>query len=60
MAHIANGRDTGNCISLIRVNITNSSQSNMLILQESCTDQTTSFVIYALVDIVTMNVVLNG
>ncbi|KAF9672621.1 hypothetical protein SADUNF_Sadunf11G0061600 [Salix dunnii] len=60
MAHIANGRDTGNGISLIRVNITNSSQSNMLILQESYTDQTTSFVIYALVDIVTMNVVLNG
>lgn len=60
MAHIANGRDTRNCISLIRVNITNSSQSNILILQESCTDQTTSFVIYALVDIVTMNVVLNG
>jgi homeobox-leucine zipper protein len=32
----------------------------MLILQESCTDQTASFVIYAPVDIVAMNVVLNG
>ncbi|PQQ10948.1 putative homeobox protein [Prunus yedoensis var. nudiflora] len=32
----------------------------MLILQESCTDQTASFVIYAPVDIVSMNVVLNG
>ncbi|KAJ6956274.1 homeobox-leucine zipper protein HDG2-like isoform X2 [Populus alba x Populus x berolinensis] len=60
MAHIANGRDTGNCVSLIRVNSANSSQSNMLILQESCTDQTASFVIYAPVDIVAMNVVLNG
>ncbi|XP_011011489.1 PREDICTED: homeobox-leucine zipper protein HDG2-like isoform X2 [Populus euphratica] len=60
MAHIANGRDTGNSVSLIRVNSANSSQSNMLILQESCTDQTASFVIYAPVDIVAMNVVLNG
>lgn len=32
----------------------------MLILQESCTDTTGSFVIYAPVDIVAMNVVLNG
>ncbi|GAU31925.1 hypothetical protein TSUD_271100 [Trifolium subterraneum] len=54
MAHIANGRDTGNCVSLLRVN------SNMLILQESLTDSTGSFVIYAPVDIVAMNVVLNG
>ncbi|PQQ17912.1 hypothetical protein Pyn_34000 [Prunus yedoensis var. nudiflora] len=38
----------------------NSSHSNILILQESCTDQTASFVIYAPVDIVAMNVVLNG
>ncbi|KAG6570879.1 Thioredoxin domain-containing protein 9-like protein, partial [Cucurbita argyrosperma subsp. sororia] len=60
MAHIANGRDTGNCVSLLRVNSMNSSQSNMLILQESCTDPTVSFVIYAPVDIVAMNVVLNG
>ncbi|XP_030544276.1 homeobox-leucine zipper protein HDG2-like isoform X3 [Rhodamnia argentea] len=60
MAHIANGRDTGNCVSLLRVNSANSSQSNMLILQESCTDATGSFVVYAPVDIVAMNVVLNG
>lgn len=32
----------------------------MLILQESVTDSTGSFVIYAPVDIVAMNVVLNG
>ncbi|KAL9264424.1 Homeobox-leucine zipper protein HDG2-like protein [Drosera capensis] len=60
MAHIANGRDTGNCVALLRVSSTNSSQSNMLILQESCTDSTASLVIYAPVDIVAMNVVLNG
>ncbi|KAF7840655.1 homeobox-leucine zipper protein MERISTEM L1 [Senna tora] len=60
MAHIANGRDPGNCVSLLRVNSGNSSQSNMLILQESCTDSTGSYVIYAPVDIVAMNVVLGG
>ncbi|KAK1303505.1 Homeobox-leucine zipper protein ROC2 [Acorus calamus] len=60
MAHIANGRDHGNCVSLLRVNSSNSNQSNMLILQESCTDTWGSFVIYAPVDIVAMNVVLNG
>ncbi|PNT61898.1 hypothetical protein BRADI_5g22570v3 [Brachypodium distachyon] len=60
MAHIANGRDHGNCVSLLRVNSTNSNQSNMLILQESCTDASGSYVIYAPVDIVAMNVVLNG
>ena len=32
----------------------------MLILQESCTDACGSYVIYAPVDIVAMNVVLNG
>ena len=32
----------------------------MLILQESCTDPAAAFVIYAPVDIVAMNVVLNG
>lgn len=60
MAHIANGREPGNCVSLLRVNSANSSQSNMLILQESSTDSTGSYVIYAPVDIVAMNVVLNG
>ncbi|CAH1423815.1 unnamed protein product [Lactuca virosa] len=60
MAHIANGRDPGNSVSLLRVNSANSSQSNMLILQESSSDSTGSYVIYAPVDIVAMNVVLSG
>ncbi|PQM35078.1 hypothetical protein Pyn_40506 [Prunus yedoensis var. nudiflora] len=58
MAHIVNGRDAGNCVSLLQS--VNSSQSNMLILQESCTDQTASFVIYAPIDIVAMNAILIG
>ncbi|KAJ8527850.1 hypothetical protein K7X08_015301 [Anisodus acutangulus] len=60
MAHIANGRETGNCVSLLRVNSENSSQSNMLILQESSTDPTGSYVIYAPVDVTAMNIVLSG
>ncbi|KAK9056379.1 hypothetical protein SSX86_027469 [Deinandra increscens subsp. villosa] len=60
MAHIANGRDPGNCVSLLRVNSANSNQSNMLILQESISDSTGSYVIYAPVDIASMNVVLSG
>ncbi|KAG6419042.1 hypothetical protein SASPL_121251 [Salvia splendens] len=60
MAHIANGRDPGNSVSLLRVNSANSSQSNMLILQESSTDATGSYVMYAPVDIRAMNVVLSG
>ncbi|RDX72615.1 Homeobox-leucine zipper protein PROTODERMAL FACTOR 2, partial [Mucuna pruriens] len=63
MAHIANGRDPGNCVSLLRVNSqnnSNSSQSNMLILQESCTDATGSYVVYAPVDLISMNAVLSG
>ncbi|KAL7250291.1 hypothetical protein ACSBR1_012319 [Camellia fascicularis] len=60
MAHIANGRETGNCVSLLRVNTISGSQNNMLILQESCSDPTGSFVIYAPVDVVAMNMVLSG
>lgn len=37
-----------------------SSQSNMLIRQESCTDHTASYVIYAPLDIVSVNAVLSG
>jgi homeobox-leucine zipper protein len=60
MAHIAKGQDPGNSVSLLRVNPLNSSQSNMLILQESCTDVSGALVIYAPVDIPAMNLVLRG
>lgn len=60
MAHIANGRDPGNSVSLLRVNSHNSNQSNMLILQESIMDAAASFVIYAPVDVAAMNLVLSG
>ncbi|CAK9327339.1 unnamed protein product [Citrullus colocynthis] len=61
MARIGNDRNPGNCVSLLRVNSANSSQSNMLILQESCNDDISgSYIIYAPVDTVAMNMVLSG
>ncbi|KAJ7515291.1 hypothetical protein O6H91_22G009600 [Diphasiastrum complanatum] len=60
MAHIAKGQDPGNSVSLLRVNALNSSHSNMLILQESCTDVSGSLVVYAPVDIPAMNLVMQG
>lgn len=60
MFHVAKGQDPGNCVSLLRVNPINTNQSNMLILQECCTDESCSLVVYAPVDIAAMSVVLNG
>ncbi len=60
MAHIAKGQDPGNSVSLLRVNPMNANQSNMLILQESCTDVSGALLIYAPVDIPAMNLVLRG
>ncbi|KAG7019674.1 Homeobox-leucine zipper protein MERISTEM L1, partial [Cucurbita argyrosperma subsp. argyrosperma] len=60
MARIGNDRNPGNCVSLLRVNSTNSSQSNMLILQESCSDISGCYITYAPVDTVAMNMVLSG
>ncbi|XP_020089795.1 homeobox-leucine zipper protein ROC8-like isoform X1 [Ananas comosus] len=68
VARISNGSDPGNCISLLR-NFTlfgnqtqglNSSQSSMLILQESCTDASGSLVVYAPIDIPAINIVMSG
>ncbi|KAK3184358.1 hypothetical protein Dsin_031644 [Dipteronia sinensis] len=62
IAHIANGWNTSNCVSLLRVldSTENSSQGNMLLVQESRSDPTAAFVIYAPVDLVAMNEILNG
>ncbi|KAJ3680138.1 hypothetical protein LUZ60_016416 [Juncus effusus] len=60
MAHIAKGQHNGNSVSLLRASAVNSSQSSMLILQETCTDASGSMVVYAPVDIPAMQVVMNG
>ncbi|KAK9092109.1 hypothetical protein Syun_027020 [Stephania yunnanensis] len=60
IAHVANGQDPGNCVSLLRVHGPNSSQGNMLILQESSVDDSVYSVIYAPVDGGAINAVLNA
>ncbi|XAR54778.1 hypothetical protein NMG60_11030074 [Bertholletia excelsa] len=52
VAHIANGSHPGNCVSLIRINITsNSSQNVELMLQESCIDDCASIVAFATINV---------
>ncbi|KAL3519750.1 hypothetical protein ACH5RR_017899 [Cinchona calisaya] len=58
MFHISNVNKVGNFVSLSRV--ANSSQGNMLILQECCTHPTGSYIVYAPVDELTINLLLAG
>lgn len=52
VAHIANGAHPGNCISILRINVaSNSSQNVELVIQESCTDDSGSLVIYSTVNV---------
>lgn len=60
LAHISNGRDSGNYVSLFRITSENSEQSDVVVLQENCTDVTGSYVVYAPVQIPTMHEILNG
>ncbi|KAK7364169.1 hypothetical protein VNO80_12619 [Phaseolus coccineus] len=58
VAHIANGAHPGNCISVLRA--FNTSQNNMLILQESCVDSSGSLVVYCPVDLPAINIAMSG
>ncbi|KAH6770522.1 homeodomain GLABROUS 11 [Perilla frutescens var. hirtella] len=59
VAHIANGSHPGNCISVLRA--LNTSQNNMLILQESCLDSSgCCLVVYCPVDLPSINVAMSG
>ncbi|GFQ04741.1 homeobox-leucine zipper protein roc3 [Phtheirospermum japonicum] len=61
IVHIANGSHPGNCISLFRINVaSNSSQSVELVLQESCSDNSGSIVVYTTVDVDAVQLVMNG
>ncbi|KAK9052843.1 hypothetical protein SSX86_029473 [Deinandra increscens subsp. villosa] len=61
VAHIANGSHPGNCISLLRVNVaSNSSQNVEVVLQESCTDDSGSLVVYSTVEVDAINLTMNG
>ncbi|MCD9639035.1 Homeobox-leucine zipper protein hdg11 [Datura stramonium] len=58
VAHIANGSHPGNSISVLRAY--NTSQNNMLILQESCIDSSGSLVVYSPVDLQSINIAMSG
>ncbi|XP_044465562.1 homeobox-leucine zipper protein HDG5-like isoform X2 [Mangifera indica] len=61
VAHIANGSHPGNCISLLRINVaSNSSQHVELMLQESCTDQSGSLVVYTTIDVDSIQLAMSG
>ncbi|KAH7514954.1 hypothetical protein FEM48_Zijuj11G0145100 [Ziziphus jujuba var. spinosa] len=61
VAHIANGSHPGNCISLLRINVaSNSSQHVELMLQESCTDQSGSLVVYTTIDVDAIQLAMSG
>ncbi|KAJ8752539.1 hypothetical protein K2173_004827 [Erythroxylum novogranatense] len=58
ITHIANGSHPGNCISILRA--LNTSQNNMVILQESCIDSSGSIVVYCPVDLPAINIAMSG
>lgn len=58
MSRISKSQHPGNGVSLLRVN--GPSQSNILILQESCTDESGSLLVYMPVDVSTFTRVLRG
>ncbi|KAL0815559.1 hypothetical protein Bca101_072003 [Brassica carinata] len=58
LTHIFNGRDNRNCVSLLRS--PNTSQSEMMMIEESSTEPAASFLVYAPVDVPSMEKVLNG
>ncbi|XP_020684394.1 homeobox-leucine zipper protein ROC8 [Dendrobium catenatum] len=62
VTRIANGQHPGNCISLLRaaMNPSNPNEGNMLILQESCTDPSGSLVVYASIDLASINIAMSG
>ncbi|XP_065878618.1 homeobox-leucine zipper protein HDG5 [Euphorbia lathyris] len=61
VGHIANGSHPGNCISLLRINVaSNSSQHMELLLQESCTHESGSLIIYSTVNVESINTIMSG
>ncbi|XP_021634593.1 homeobox-leucine zipper protein ANTHOCYANINLESS 2 isoform X2 [Manihot esculenta] len=62
MVHISKGHSRGNCVSLLRASAVsaNANENNMLILQETWNDASSSLIVYAPVDVPSMSVVMNG
>ncbi|KAJ7969996.1 Homeobox leucine zipper protein [Quillaja saponaria] len=60
VVHIAKGQGQGNCVSLLRPTAIHPNENSMLILQETWTDASCSLVVYAPVDVASLDVVMNG
>ncbi|KAJ4901445.1 Homeobox-leucine zipper protein HDG5 [Raphanus sativus] len=61
VAHIANGSQPGNCISLLRISVSSNSWHNVeLMLQESCIDNSGSLIVYSSVDVDSIQHAMNG
>ncbi|KAK6142546.1 hypothetical protein DH2020_022894 [Rehmannia glutinosa] len=60
VTHIVSGNQQGNRIAIYQVKGGNSSQTEMTMLQESRTDPTASYVVYAPIEMVCVNAVLGG
>ncbi|XP_010555655.1 PREDICTED: homeobox-leucine zipper protein HDG7-like isoform X2 [Tarenaya hassleriana] len=60
MIRLPKGQHQGNCVSVLRTSGIDQAESTMLILQETWTDASGSLVMYAPVDVSSMNVVMNG
>ncbi|KAJ8529059.1 hypothetical protein K7X08_035894 [Anisodus acutangulus] len=62
MVHVFKSQDLDSSISLFRPNgdDTSVNRNNMLILQDACTDATGSLLVYATIDSLAMNAVMNG
>ncbi|KAL1810663.1 hypothetical protein ACET3Z_020728 [Daucus carota] len=58
VGHIACGSHPGNCISVLRA--FNTSQNNMLILQESCIDSSGALVVYCPVDLPAITIAMSS
>ncbi|KAL8505244.1 hypothetical protein ACS0TY_016461 [Phlomoides rotata] len=60
MAHIVSGREEFNRVKLCQLKGSDSSSSQTMIMQESRSDPTASYIVYAPIDVVCVNKVLGG
>ncbi|GMH09010.1 hypothetical protein Nepgr_010850 [Nepenthes gracilis] len=60
MARVSQGQDAANCITLLCPPAAPARESNMLILQESWTEETSSLIVYAPVDVASMTAIMGG
>ncbi|WOK98189.1 homeobox-leucine zipper protein ROC5-like [Canna indica] len=60
MVNIPKGQFAGNVVSLLRPSAFISNQTSMLILQETCMDESGATIVYAPVDVPAMHQVMNG